>query len=171
MGATLAEVSLLAARIARRLENSPARILRCRLGGLLHDIGKVQVPAGVRSKPGALSDDEWPLMRRHPALGEALVADVPDLRPVAPIVRQHHERFDGAGYPDGLAGEAILLEARIVAAANTWNAMTTPRPHQRALSTEAALLELDQAAGIQLDRWVVQSLKSVLAHPREADAH
>ncbi|MGO9753838.1 MAG: diguanylate cyclase [Solirubrobacteraceae bacterium] len=169
-GGHLSEVSLLAARIARRLDRSPARILRCRLGGLLHDIGKVQLPASVRSKPGPLSDDEWTLMRRHSELGEILVAAVPDLRPVAPIVREHHERYDGAGYPDGLVGEEILLEARIIAAANTWSAMTSSHPHKPALSRQAALLELDHAAGTQLDPRVVETLKSVLAHPRQADA-
>jgi diguanylate cyclase (GGDEF)-like protein len=165
-----AEVSLLAARIARRLDISPARILRCRLAGLLHDIGKVQVSASVRSKPGPLSDDEWTLMRRHSELGEILVTAVPDLRPVAPIVRQHHERYDGAGYPDGLAGEEILLEARIVAAADTWSAMNSSRPHRPSLSRQAALLELNHAASTQLDPRAVESLKSVLAHPREAAA-
>jgi diguanylate cyclase (GGDEF)-like protein/PAS domain S-box-containing protein len=170
-GTHCAEVSLLAARVARRMDNSPARILRCRLAGLLHDLGKLQLPAGIRSKPGPLSDDEWSIMREHPALGEALVAGVPDLRFVAPIVRQHHERYDGAGYPDGLADTEILLEARILSASNTWIAMTTPRPHQPALSAEEALLELDRVAGTQLDPDVVTTLKSVLAQPRDADTH
>jgi diguanylate cyclase (GGDEF)-like protein/PAS domain S-box-containing protein len=166
----LAEVSLLAARVARRLENLPALVLRCRVAGLLHDIGKVQVPARVRSNSAPLSEDEWATMRRHPALSETLVAAVPDLRPIAPIIRQHHERYDGAGYPDGLAGEEILLEARIVAAASVWIDMTTPSPHRAALSTTAALVELDRVAGTQLDPDVVTTLKSVLTHPREADA-
>jgi diguanylate cyclase (GGDEF)-like protein/PAS domain S-box-containing protein len=170
-GTHSAEVSRLAARVARRLDNSPVRILRCRLAGLLHDLGKLQLPASIRSKPGPLSNHEWSIMRRHSALGEALIAAVPDLRFVAPIVRQHHERYDGAGYPDGLAETEILIEARILAAANTWVAMTTPRPHQPALSTHAALLELDRVAGTQLDPDVVTTLKSVLAHPRDADTH
>jgi two-component system cell cycle response regulator len=165
----VAEVSLLAARVARRLGNPQPLVLRCRLAGLLHDVGNVQLPASVRAKPGPLDHDEWELVRRHPALGEALVAAVPDLRPVAPIVRQRHERHDGSGYPDGLAGEGILLEARIVAAADTWSAMTSARPHRPALDAETALLELDRAAGTQLDPEVVEALKSVLAHPREAD--
>jgi diguanylate cyclase (GGDEF)-like protein len=163
------EVSLLAARVARRLGHPPRLILRCRLAGLLHDVGNVQLPSSVRSKPGPLDGDEWALVRRHPALGEAVVAAVADLRPVAPIVRQHHERYDGTGYPDGLAGADILLEARIVAAADTWSAMASARPHRAALDAEAALLELDRAAGTQLDPQVVEALKSVLAHPREAD--
>jgi diguanylate cyclase (GGDEF)-like protein len=165
----LTEVSLLAARLVRRLDNSPARILRCRVAGLLHDIGKIQVPADVRSRSGPLTDDEWTIMRRHPALGEALVAAVPDLRPMAAIVRQHHERYDGGGYPDGLRGDQILLEARIIAAANTWIAMTTAGPHRPGLSRQAALIELDRAAGTQLDPHVVTALKSVLAQPRDAD--
>lgn len=158
------EVSLLAARIAHRVENSPARILRCRLAGLLHDIGKVQLPASLRSTSlEALSDSQWTIMRTHPALGETLVGAVPDLRSLAPIVRQHHERYDGTGYPDGLAGEQILLDARIIAAANTWIAMTTPGPHQPALDTEAAFVELERSASTGLDPQVVAALRSVLA--------
>src|SRR3712207_2464072 len=166
----LADVSLLAARIARRLGGTPPQILRCRLAGLLHDIGKVHLPAALTTKRGALTADEWALMRRHPGHGEALVAAVPELRPVARIVRQHHERFDGRGYPDGLAGEDIALEARILAAANTWCAMTSARPYRPALGDDAALAELDRVAGTQLDRRVVDALKSVLATPRQADA-
>lgn len=162
------DVSLLAARVARRLEISPARILRCRLAGLLHDIGKVQLPPSLRATPESLSEDQRTLMRTHAVLGETLVAAVPDLRSLAPIVRQHHERYDGTGYPDRLAGESILIEARIIAAANTWIAMTAPHAHQPALHPSGALVELQQAAGTELDPRVVTALKSVLAHPREA---
>jgi diguanylate cyclase (GGDEF)-like protein len=155
------EVSQLAARIARRLGSPPPQVLRCRLAGLLHNVGMVQVPR---------NETDHELVRRRAQLGEALIAAVPDLRPIAPIVREHGENFDGSGYPDGIAGDEILLEARIVAAANTWSAMTNARPHRPALDERAALLQLDQVAGTQLDPRVVDALKSVLAHPREADA-
>ena len=166
----LSRVSLLAARVARRLAGSPSLVLRCRLAGLLHDVGKVLVPAAVLGKPGPLDEEEWRLVRLHPVHGEGLLAAVPDLRPIAPIVRQHHERFDGTGYPDGLAGEEILLEARIVAVAECWIAMTSPRPHRPALSEAEALRELEAAAGRHLDARLIDALRSVLTHPREADA-
>jgi putative nucleotidyltransferase with HDIG domain len=163
----LLEVSLLAARVARRLGSSPSHVLRCRLAGLLHDVGKVRVPSAILMLPGPLDDHGWELMREHPAHGEALVRAVPDLRPVAAIVRHHHERWDGSGYPDGLAGAAIPLEARIIATVDAWSAMTTHRPYRTAMSETAALAELERVAGRQLDPDVVEALRSVLARPRE----
>ncbi len=166
----LARVSQLSARLARRLAGSPSLVLRCRLAGLLHDVGKVLVPPSVLTKPGPLDEEEWRLVRAHPVHGEALLAAVPDLRPIAPIVRQHHERFDGTGYPDGLAGEDILLEARIVAVAECWTAMMSARPHRPALSEEDALEELERGAGAHLDARLIDALRSVLTHPREGDS-
>ena len=165
----LLEVSLLAARVARRLGRSPSHVLRCRLAGLLHDVGKVRVPSALLTLPSALDERGWALMREHAAHGEALVRAVPDLRPVAPIVRHHHERWDGTGYPDGLAATAIPLEARIIAAVDSWSAMTTDRPYRAAMTEAAALSELERVAGSQLDPDVVVALRSVLARPREAD--
>ncbi len=165
----LREVSLLAARVARRLGSSPSRVLRCRLAGLLHDVGKVSVPSTILMLPGPLDASQWELMREHPAHGEALIRAVPDLRPVAPIVRHHHERWDGAGYPDGLVATAIPLEARIIAAVDAWSAMTTHRPYRVAMSEAVALAELERVAGSQLDPDVVEALRSVLARPRELD--
>jgi HD-GYP domain-containing protein (c-di-GMP phosphodiesterase class II) len=95
----LLEVSLLAARVARRLGGSPSQALRCRLAGLLHDVGKVRVPSAILMTSTALDEHGWALMREHSAHGEALVCAVPDLRPIAAIVRHHHERWDGSGYP------------------------------------------------------------------------
>jgi diguanylate cyclase (GGDEF)-like protein len=168
--AHLLDVSLLAARVARRLGTSPSQVLRCRLAGLLHDVGKVRVPNAILTMAGALDEQQWTLMREHAAHGEALVAAVGDLRPVAPIVRHHHERWDGKGYPDGLAGTSIPLEARIVAAVDSWSAMTSDRPYRAALPEAVALEELERVAGSQLDPDVVAALRSVLVRPREADA-
>jgi len=164
----LAEVSRLAARIARRLSCPPERALRCRLAGLLHEVGKLQVRARLAS--GSTSNTQTELIRAHPAAGAAIVAAVPDVRSLAPIVRQHHERYDGTGVPDGLDGEDILLEARIISAANAWIAMTSDNPHRPTLSPDRARLELDRLAGTMLDPRVVEALWSVLAHPREADS-
>jgi diguanylate cyclase (GGDEF)-like protein len=165
----LTDVSLLAARVARRMGASAPRVLRCRVAGLLHDVGKVSVPSALLTHPGALDEAGWEVMRAHSAHGEALVRAVPDLRPVAHIVRHHHERWDGRGYPDGLAGETIPLEARIVAAADTWSAMTTDRAYRRAMPAGDARRELDRVAGSQLDPGVVAALHSVLDARREQD--
>jgi two-component system cell cycle response regulator len=163
----LTAVSRLAARIARRLDARPFEILRCRIAGLLCDIGDVRVPSSVLTKPAPLNAQEWKLVRRHSEYGEQLVARIPELSPVAGIVRHHHERYDGTGYPDGLAGDSIPREARIIAAADTWNAMTTDRPYRTALTTPQALYQLDAAAGSQLDPAIVAALRSVLSDPRE----
>ncbi len=107
------------------------------------------------------------LMRAHPPVGASLLDAVADLRPVAPIVRQHHEHYDGTGYPDGLAGGEILLEARIITATNAWSAMTSDHLDRRRLTPDAALLELDRLSGTRLDPRVVDALKSVLADQRQ----
>lgn len=162
----LTSVSLLAARIARHLHASGPQVLRCRLAGLLHDLGKLRIPPAVLDKPDALDAEESALVRRHSEYGEELVAAVPELAPVASAVRHHHERYDGGGYPDGLAGEAIPLEARIVAAADTWHAMTSDRPCRNALPASRALDELDRVAGRQLDPTVVAALRSIVTAPQ-----
>jgi diguanylate cyclase (GGDEF)-like protein len=165
----LGAVSALAAGIARRLRLSRPQVLRCRLAGLLHDVGKLRVPAAVLLKPAALDPAEQALVRRHAEHGEELIAAVPELAALAPIVRHHHERHDGGGYPDGLAGEQIPLEARIIAAADSWDAMTSDRPYRRALRRSEALAELDRASGTQLDPRVVAALRSVLGDPRQPE--
>jgi diguanylate cyclase (GGDEF)-like protein len=168
LDAHLTDVSQLAARVARRLSCPPQQVLRCRLAGLLHEIGKLQVLATMQSTPEDVRG-KAELMRTHPTVGAPLVARVSDVRPLAPIVRQHHERYDGTGYPDGHAGDDIPLEARIIAATNMWSAMTSSRPQRAALTLDEARRELDRVTGTKLDPLVVAALQSVLGHPRDAD--
>ncbi len=115
------------------------------------------------SKAGPLTDDEWAVMRTHAALGGEIVGRIPGLADAAPAVRHHHERFDGAGYPDGLAGDEIPIEARIVGAVDTWSAMTEDRVYRSGLARVEALIELERCSGTQLDPAVVAALRAVVA--------
>jgi ribonuclease P protein subunit RPR2 len=123
--------------------------------GLLHDIGKIGVPETVLRKRGALDHDEWALMRNHPLLGAQIVAPFDFFAGGALVIRHHHERWDGSGYPDGLAGGAIPLGARIVAVADVFDALTTDRPYRPALPRSDALAYLTDEAGRTLDADVV----------------
>ena len=129
----------------------------------LHDVGKMAVPDAILDKPGPLDEEEWAFMRRHTVIGEAILSAAPALVPVAKIVRASHERFDGAGYPDGLAGTEIPLGARIVAVCDAFDAMTSDRSYRRAMSVDAALAELRGAAGSQFDPGVVEAFCAALA--------
>jgi HD-GYP domain-containing protein (c-di-GMP phosphodiesterase class II) len=149
--------------VGERLELAPAALAELELGALLHDLGKVRVPDGILNKPGPLTPKERTLMNRHPVWGAELLARVPGLEPVAAIVRFHHERWDGTGYPDGLGGERIPLPSRIIAACDAHHAMTSDRPYRTALSDEQALAELRTGAGTQFDPGVVAELEAVLA--------
>jgi diguanylate cyclase (GGDEF)-like protein len=121
------------------------------LAGLLHDVGKIGVPGTILRKPGPLSADEYDAIKQHPALGDAIVRDLPNVEAVKAGVRHHHERWDGTGYIDGLAGEDIPLIARIVSVADAFSAMTTTRPYRKALTVAEALHRLREASGTQLD--------------------
>jgi response regulator RpfG family c-di-GMP phosphodiesterase len=119
---------------------------------LLHDIGKVGVPDAVLFKNGTLDDEERLLIRAHPVIGAGLLADVPTMCDIYPCILHHHERWDGRGYPDGLSGENIPLGARIIAVADSFDAMTTDRPYRRGLGAEAAIAELVRHEGTQFDK-------------------
>ena len=140
--------------IARGLGLPEDLVERVRLAGILHDIGKIAVPDAVLSKPGKLTDEEWAEMRKHPQVG-ALIVDGAELKDVAAWVGSHHERPDGNGYPAKLAGDAIPLEARILAVADAYEAMTCDRVYRRALPVEVARDELRKGAGSQFDERVV----------------
>jgi diguanylate cyclase (GGDEF)-like protein len=123
----------------------------------LHDVGKVAVPDAILSKPGPLDDDEWAFIRRHTLIGERIIAAAPALGRVAGLVRSSHERWDGTGYPDGVKGANIPLGARIVAVADAFDAMTSPRPYSTPRMPDAALAELRRCAGKQFDPQVVEA--------------
>ncbi len=136
---------------------------------LLHDIGKIHVPKDVLNKPGKLDPAEWKILRRHTIEGERMLRQVGgSLANIGRLVRSSHERFDGGGYPDGLTGEEIPIESRIVAICDAFNAMTTERVYKAAMSSEEALLELRREAGKQFDPTVVEAFNRVIAPPRSA---
>ena len=156
-----------AEEIARALGLPSDRIERIRAAGVLHDIGKLGVADAVLQKPGPLTDDEWADMRRHPELG-ARILDHANLRDISGWVLAHHERLDGRGYPHGLAGEAIPLEARILAVADAYEAMTADRPYRVGLGHDAARAELGACAGTQFDPRVVHAFLNVLTRRARA---
>ncbi len=152
--------------MARELGLSEQRIDRIRLGGLLHDIGKVDVPDSILNKRGRLSAEEFETIRTHPALG-AQILEHPCFADIRPWVAAHHERPDGRGYPQGLSAQQLAIEARILAVADAYEAMTSDRAYRAAIGHGAARLELERGAGSQFDRDVVDALLAVL--DRESD--
>ncbi|MDA0137262.1 bifunctional diguanylate cyclase/phosphohydrolase [Solirubrobacter deserti] len=154
-------VSELAALIATELGFTGDRLVRMRLAGLLHDVGKIGVPDMILNKPAALTDDEYRVMQAHSVLGYEIV-QAAGLSEEAQWVRHHHERVDGRGYPDGLVGDAIPLESRIILVADAYEAMTSDRPYRPAPGQAFAVEELQRGAGTQFDTRVVQALRRVL---------
>jgi HD-GYP domain-containing protein (c-di-GMP phosphodiesterase class II) len=148
---------ILARRIAQAMDLSDEQVVTIELAARLHDIGKVGVRKDVLCKPGSLADDEWTEMRLHAEIGAAVLSETPKLAHLAAIVRAHHERIDGAGYPDRLAGEEIPIEARVIAVADAFHAMTTVRPYRAALLPNDALEVLAEHAGQQFDADVVEA--------------
>jgi HD-GYP domain-containing protein (c-di-GMP phosphodiesterase class II) len=125
-------------------------------GALLHDIGKIAVADAILLKPAKLTPEEWVEMRKHPTAGDEMLKRVPFLRPASAIVRHHHERFDGTGYPDGLKGAEIPLGARLFAMADTLDAMTSDRSYRRGPGVEAARTEIQRHSGKQFDPHIVE---------------
>jgi HD-GYP domain-containing protein (c-di-GMP phosphodiesterase class II) len=154
----------LAVGVGRRLGLAPAALRRLEHGAALHDIGKIGVASELLRKPAPLDEQETLAMRCHPELGARILEPVARLRDVAPIVRASHERYDGTGYPDGVAGDAIPLEARIVAVCDAFDAMVSDRPYRGAMSREAATAELHAGAGSQFDPRVVLAFIEELAY-------
>lgn len=152
----------LAVAMARHRLRNPAILPVIALSARLHDIGKTEISHRILRKPGPLSDEEWAEIRRHPVVGAERLLSVLDLGAVTRAVRHHHERYDGTGYPDGLAGSAIPLVARIIAVADSYDAMTSSRPYRRALRPLEAAMEVARHAGTQFDpKWAEVLLQIV----------
>jgi HD-GYP domain-containing protein (c-di-GMP phosphodiesterase class II) len=144
-------VGALARQMARAAGIPTAAADMIAQAGLLHDLGKIAIPEGVLRKPGSLTDEEWAVMRRHPVVSAQIVAPLEFFAEGAVILRHHHERHDGSGYPDGLRGELIPIGARIVAIADVYDALTSDRPYRTRLSHAEAVRRLDEQAGRTLD--------------------
>jgi putative nucleotidyltransferase with HDIG domain len=161
------EVAVTATAVGRRLGLDRAQLVEVELAALLHDVGKLYLPPTLLSKPGKLTPAELHLIRQHPEWGADMVAQVPGLEAVAEIVRLHHERPDGTGYPHGLTLERIPLAARIISVCDAYGAMTKRRPYRVPLRVEAALTELERHAGTQFDADVVSALTFYINSARE----
>lgn len=162
-----AAVAVYARDIARRLGLSESQQNFAQLAGLVHDIGKIGLPAGLLEKPGALTLDERRQMERHSTIGERILSRVDSYTEIAAVVRHHHERVDGQGYPDGLIGDQIPLLARIIAVADAYSAMTSDRPYRDAMPSRVARLRLAQAVESQFDTSVVAAFEAILATASE----
>ena len=163
LGDRLKSVSQLAMGVGTRLELEGDELEEVVRAAELHDIGKMAIPDEVLRKPGPLNEEEWAFVRQHTIIGERILSVAPALLPVAKLVRASHERFDGSGYPDGLAGETIPVGSRIVAVCDAFHAMTSVRPYRPALVIEDALAELQACAGTQFDPRVVTAFREELA--------
>jgi putative nucleotidyltransferase with HDIG domain len=162
-----AAVATYARDIAERMALPDSHQALAYLCGLVHDIGKIGLPAGLLEKPGALTLEERREMQRHSEIGERILANVETYAEIASVVRHHHERVDGQGYPDGIAGDEIPLLSRIIAVADAYNAMTSDRPYRDAMPSRVARLRLAQAVETQFDTSVVAAFEALLAAARE----
>ncbi len=160
-------VAVYARDIAARMGLSQEQQQLAHVCGLVHDIGKIGLPAGLLEKPGALTLEERREMQLHSEIGERILANVDTYAEIASIVRHHHERVDGGGYPDGLVGEEIPLLSRIIAVADAYNAMTSDRPYRDAMPSRVARLRLAQAVESQFDTAVVAAFEAILASATE----
>ena len=150
-------VATYAATIATEMGLAAEDVDRIRLSALLHDVGKIGVDDRIIRKPTALTEEEFEAMKTHPIKGAAIMSAIPQLADVIPGMRHHHEKWTGGGYPDGLAGERIPLQARIVSVADTFDAMTTTRPYQKAMEIDFVVDRIRQFAGVRYDPRVVQA--------------
>jgi putative nucleotidyltransferase with HDIG domain len=162
-GAHCHDVVGLALEVGERMGLDRERSRHLEFGALLHDVGKIAIPKEIINKPGKLDPDEWMIVKTHTVEGQRMLERVGGfMEQVGQIVRSHHERWDGTGYPDGLAGEAIPMESRIITCCDTWHAMRSTRAYRKAMPHEDAVAELLKAAGHQLDPRVVETLLEIV---------
>ena len=163
-------VTALAELVALRLGWGEERLKSLRIGGRLHDIGKLAVPDTVLCKQGRLEEDELAQIQEHPKIGARLILRIAALRDAIPYVLYHHERWDGTGYPSGKAGEEIPVEARVLAVADAFDAMTSDRPYRPALSHDEALAEVERCAGTQFDPQIARIFLELFGEAEELRA-
>jgi HD-GYP domain-containing protein (c-di-GMP phosphodiesterase class II) len=163
-------VAQLTVAVAKEMGIPKDRLLDIERGALLHDVGKIGVPDDILKKPDALNEGEWEAMQKHPLLAGLMVSKVEFLEGALPILLYHHEHYDGSGYPFGLEGEAIPLEARIFTIVDSYDAMTNDRPYRKAMKPEAALAEIKANAGSQFDPQAVEAFSRVLARMQPTPA-
>ena len=154
-------VTLYSIILAKELNVSEAQLESIEMAGLLHDVGKIAIPQSILCKPGRLTDDEFVIMKSHPSNSEKLIASIKKLHDVSAVIKHHHERWDGNGYPDRLAGENIPFIARIIAIADTYDAMTSTRSYRKALDHDIAIDEIQKCAGTQFDPQLAQKFVEI----------
>jgi putative nucleotidyltransferase with HDIG domain len=157
--------------VANKLGLGPDEVCAVELGALFHDIGKIGIPEEILRKPDKLTAAEWHEMKAHPTIGANLLAQVPNLEKIRPIVLAHHEHYDGTGYPNGLKGSEIPLAAQIISVADTYQAMTSSRTYRPALTHEAAIAELRKVSGTQLNPAVVEAFIDEVKHAPPSEDH
>ncbi len=158
----LNRVARLAVATAEELGLDAEDVERVELAARLHDVGMIAIPDAIMNKPGGLIDAEWTIMRTHPEVGQRILAAAPALAPAARLVRFHHERYDGRGYPDGLKGKGIPIGARIIAVCAAFVAMMRNRPFSDAITVEEALAEIDSCSGSQFDPHVADVFRRLV---------
>jgi HD-GYP domain-containing protein (c-di-GMP phosphodiesterase class II) len=143
--------------IARHLGLAQDEVFRLRIASILHDVGKLGIRDGILNKPGGLSEEEFAVMRQHPDIGAQIMSSIKTLKDIIPGIRNHHETWDGKGYPDRIAGEQIPMVARIIGVADTFDAMTTNRPYQEAMTLEFVVGKMRDMSGTRFDPKVIEA--------------
>jgi HD-GYP domain-containing protein (c-di-GMP phosphodiesterase class II) len=172
-------VAAFAYAIGHEMGLGAAKLRELVLSAQMHDLGKIGLPPYILAKPGPLTENEWDAVKQHPAKGWEIMNRVPGLGAISKTIRHHHEQYDGSGYPDGIAREAIPLESRIIAVADTFDALTSERPYRPSMNQEQARAELKRVAGTQLDPKLVEILVKLMDKgditarpaPAPAEAH
>ncbi|ACK42496.1 MULTISPECIES: HD-GYP domain-containing protein [Dictyoglomus] len=154
-------VSEIAILIAKEIDNSTDFIEKVRLSGLLHDIGKIGIEESILTKKGKLTLEEIEIIKKHPTIGKKILEPIDLLREILPGVEEHHEKYDGSGYPKGLKGENISLLGRIISVADVFDALTSDRPYRKGLDVHSALLEINSLSGVHFDPYIVNILNSL----------